>query len=211
MVQVEIRNKLKEQISKAVKLSRLLQTLNTFVNPRNLRPGFPFHLEPGEVLKLYRQRSPLSHQITGILKHTRAPQQKVSLLEALELIIQALTTLINNQDILNSKEHGTAVLKDAVTTISVNPELLHLVTGLLEPSLDGFLKKSKLLFEELLSIGNIIQESIDNWHEIRKGLVILLKEPVSEDPETATQTFQSTLTHLSLLTDRNNKNSDSVW
>ena len=196
MVQVEIQSKLREQISKAVKLSRLLQTLNTFVNPRNPRAGFPFHLEPGAVLNLYRQSSPLSYQMSGILKDTKAPQQKVSFLEALELIIQALTTFINNQYILESKEHGTEVLKSAVQTVAVNPELLSLVTGLLEPTLEGFLKKSKILFEELLFIGNIIRSSVDNWQGIRKSLVVLLKEPISEDPATATQTFQSTLTRL---------------
>ena len=202
MVQVEIREKLKEQISNSVKLSRLLQTLNTFVNPRNLRAGFVFHLEPGEVLNLYKQKSPLSYQITGILKHTRAPQLKVSLLEALQLIIQALNTLIQNQEIINSKGHGTAVLKDAVRTTSVNSDLLHLVTGLNEPPLDGFLKKTVVLFEELLSVGILLQEAIDNWHEIRRSLINLLKEPVSDNPDTATRTFHSILAHLCLLTEK---------
>ena len=108
-MRVEIQTNLKDNIAKAVKLSRLLQTLDSFVKPRNPRQSFPFHLDPEAVLHLYRQNSTLSHQMTGILKGTRASQTGVNFLEALEYIIEAITTLTHSQYVLEAAENGTEV------------------------------------------------------------------------------------------------------
>ena len=57
MIQVEIQTNLKDAIAKQVKLSRLLQTLDSFLKPRNARTSFPFHMDPESVLDLYKQKS----------------------------------------------------------------------------------------------------------------------------------------------------------
>lgn len=105
----------------------------------------------------------LSHQMTGILKGTRAPQKGVNFLETLEYVIDALTTLTLSKSILEAAENGTEVLKNAVQVSPVSPDLLCLVTSLNDPPLDGFFKKARRIAvdrEDSQNVSNQLAEHL---------------------------------------------------
>ena len=149
--------------------------------------------------------------ISGILKDTRGPQGGVGLIEVLEYIIEALTILCENSQVTESATEGSAVLIDTVKTTAVKPEILTLVTGLNEPTLDGFLKKAKVLFEELLQIGKSIKTNTLLWHKIYENMKKLLQYATSDDPKQALQIFQQNITELVQLTESCNTNTDKLW
>ena len=125
----------------------------------------------------------------------------------MEYVTEALTALALNECIVEAADGGKEVLKNMVKLSPVSPDLLCLVTRLNDPPLDNFFKKARNLFDELQLIGKTIKTSVANWQSIYESLVKLAREPSSEDPELAKQTFHYILTDISQLTEVNNKNS----
>ena len=124
--------------------------MNICLTNPNSRAGFPFHLSHKDVLDIFSVKSPITTQMTEILKGTSYSSTSITVHELLIYITEALEELISNPTITNYLKEASKLLHDSVFTSERGPELVKIATGDQDANITTYFTKAKILFQELL-------------------------------------------------------------
>ena len=171
----EVLTNLEQDINQILNLKYVFNICSIFLQIRNPRTAFPFHMKAQELLSLFVPGNPTANSFTGIIANTLTLEniggRQVTFHQLLECIKQALSQLLALDGVKNHPEGSWEVLTRAAAQSQPGLPIIKSITGIDSSTFTKVIQKIQVLFEQLIQASKLIKENQRSWTDFYLSLI----------------------------------------